>query len=122
MIAFETPCDLLSSSWQAIVCPVNCVGAMGSGLALAMANRDKQLESYYKLLCREGKMKIGTIHYYASSPYKRIVLFPTKDDWRNDSTVDYIEAGLKDFVDSYERNGITNVLFPMLGCGLGKLK
>lgn len=48
-------------------------------------------------------------------------MFPTKKHWRNPSKIEYIESGLKKFVENYERIGIESIAFPKLGCGNGNL-
>lgn len=35
--------------------------------------------------------------------------------------IEYIDAGLKKFVDSYQEKGINSISFPRLGCGNGGL-
>ena len=47
--------------------------------------------------------------------------FPTKRHWRQQSRPEYIEQGLRKFVDTYHVYGITSVSFPLLGCGNGEL-
>jgi len=51
-----------------------------------------------------------------------IINFPTKYDWRNKSRIEYIEAGLRYFVEHYKEWGIKSVAFPQLGCGEGGLE
>lgn len=50
-----------------------------------------------------------------------ILNFPTKQHWRNPSKLEWIEAGLKKFLRSYQKLGITEISFPRLGCGNGGL-
>lgn len=50
-----------------------------------------------------------------------ILLFPTKEHWRNSSKIEYIEDGLKKFVEMYAEKQIQSIAFPMLGCGCGGL-
>lgn len=121
MIVFEAPEDMLKSAWQTIVVPVNCKGTMGNGLARAMANRYPGLEDYYKHLCKTKQLKIGTVGYWSVTPFKRILILPTKDFWGNPSELSYIDDGLKAFVESYKRNAITAIVFPAIGCGKGEL-
>ena len=47
--------------------------------------------------------------------------FPTKKHWREKSKPEYIEAGLKKFVETYDEKGIVSISFPLLGCGNGEL-
>jgi hypothetical protein len=49
------------------------------------------------------------------------LLFPTKENWRNPSKLEYIEAGLKHFVQIYADKSINSIAFPRLGCGNGAL-
>lgn len=57
--------------------------------------------------------------YYA--PDHWILLFPTKEHWRRPSKLEYIEAGLVKFVQTYAEKNITSIAFPRLGCGNGEL-
>lgn len=50
-----------------------------------------------------------------------VLLFPTKKDWHEPSRLEYIEAGLKKFVETYAEKGITSIAFPKIGCGCGSL-
>jgi O-acetyl-ADP-ribose deacetylase (regulator of RNase III) len=63
---------------------------------------------------------IGCLHLYPT-PDRVIINFPTKKHWRDPSRVDYIEAGLVEFVRIYEQHGLSSVAFPQLGCGQGGL-
>ena len=55
------------------------------------------------------------------APDHLILLFPTKESWRNPSKIEYIEEGLSKFVRSYAQHSITSIAFPKLGCGNGEL-
>jgi O-acetyl-ADP-ribose deacetylase (regulator of RNase III) len=112
--------DIFASTAQVIVNHVNCKGHMGKGLALAFKQRYPQMFAIYRHECREGKLHIGQLTLYkVSAPW--ILNFPTKDHWRDDSKVEYLEAGLQYFVAHYKALEITSIAFPKLGAGLGKL-
>jgi O-acetyl-ADP-ribose deacetylase (regulator of RNase III) len=112
--------DIFDSTAQVIVNPVNCKGHMGKGLALAFKQRYPQMFASYQQDCRDGMLRIGQPTLYtASTPW--ILNFPTKDHWRDNSKMEYIEAGLQYFVTNYKALGIKSVAFPKLGAGLGKL-
>jgi O-acetyl-ADP-ribose deacetylase (regulator of RNase III) len=74
----------------------------------------------YQQECREGKLRIGQPTLYKASP-PWILNFPTKDHWRDDSKVEYLEEGLQYFVAHYKALAIKSIAFPKLGAGLGKL-
>ena len=60
------------------------------------------------------------LHIYRA-PGRIIVNFPTKRHWRQRSRVEYIEVGLREFVERYTDYGVSSVSFPRLGCGHGGL-
>jgi hypothetical protein len=116
---FDTGCDLL-------VCPVNCKGKMGKGLALDFKRRFPWLEDHYILQCnlrgpmftplRPGEPRV------ANGPDASIVLFPTKNHYRNPSEMWMVTTGLffmRHVLD--ELQATPSIAFPALGCGLGEL-
>ncbi len=112
--------NLFDCKVQTLVNPVNTVGVMGKGLALAFKNRYPDMFQEYKSQCDRGELSIGSLHLYKSSDYW-ILNFPTKKHWRNKSQIAFIKAGLKTFIDSYPSMGIDSIAFPKLGCGYGGL-
>lgn len=115
--------DLFKSGCEALVNTVNCKGVMGKGLALAFKNKYPKMFRAYKHACDNGLMKIGCISQYKDSSGITIINFPTKDHFRQPSRLEYIEAGLEEFVKCYQRGiyDFKSIAFPMLGCGLGGL-
>lgn len=112
--------NLFESPAQTLVNTVNTVGAMGKGIALQFKQYFPAMFAEYHQLCLSGKLEIGTLHIY-HAPRKKILNFPTKQDWRRPSKLEYIEAGLDTFVRIYQEAGIQSVAFPPLGCGNGEL-
>lgn len=93
---------------------------MGKGLALAFKQRYPEMFTVYKQECEAGRLRIGhPTLYCASTPW--ILNFPTKDDWREPSKLEYIDRGLRYFVDNYRQANITSIAFPQLGTLNGKL-
>ncbi len=132
--------DLFFSDYQTIIISVNCVGVMGKGIASRAKYQFPDVYVYYQDLCRSRKIKYGKPYLYkressftaelADEPdtmtngvqTKWFLLFPTKDHWRNDSSLEGIEAGLHWVLKNYKKNGIQSLSLPALGCGLGNLK
>ena len=112
--------DIFSSPAKIIVNTVNTVGVMGKGIALEFKNKYPDMFQSYKEICHEGKLDIGTLYLWKKSE-KWVMLFPTKKHWRNPSKLEYIESGLKKFVDNWDRLGADSIAFPRLGCGNGGL-
>lgn len=112
--------DLLSSPAQVQVNTVNVVGVMGKGIALQFKNKYPEMFSAYQRMCENHILDTGKLYLW-KSPEKWVLMFPTKKHWRNPSKIEYIESGLKKFVDNYEQLGIESIAFPRLGCGNGNL-
>ena len=111
---FDSPCNVL-------VNPTNCIGPMGAGLAKQFRDRYPGLESRYREFCNNGDIKPGILSLYPINYDLRILNFPTKDNWRDNSKFEFIEVGLDKFIQTYKKRGITSIAFPLLGSGLGGL-
>ena len=112
--------DIFESPAQVIVNTVNTVGVMGKGLALAFKKRYPDMFEKYKQACDNNSLTIGKLMLFYEADHW-LLLFPTKEHWRNPSKLEYIEAGLQKFVRAYADKSITSVAFPRLGCGNGGL-
>ncbi len=113
--------DMFESKAKTLVNTINCVGVMGKGVALEFKNRYPNMFKDYVDRCKSKSVKPGVPYYYADLLGTSIINFPTKDDWRSQSDINYVINGLKWFIDNYEELGITSVAFPPLGCGNGGL-
>lgn len=112
--------DIFQSPAQVIVNTVNTVGVMGKGIAKRFREVYPEMYREYQDFCELGLLEIGKLWIYKTEN-KWILNFPTKKHWRNPSKIEYIEAGLKKFIETYEERGITSISFPQLGCGNGGL-
>lgn len=112
--------DLFKSPAQVIVNTVNTVGVMGKGIALEYKNRYPQMFERYREYCDKKKLQVGKLMLWYA-PDHWILLFPTKEHWRNPSKLKYIEQGLDKFVRTYAEKQIVSIAFPRLGCGNGEL-
>lgn len=104
---------------------VNCVGVMGTGVALAFKNKYPEMFKEYVRQCKEKEIAPGKPSVWKQgdmfSKGIEIINFPTKNHWRNPSKYEYIENGLI-WLSSYLENkeGLT-ITLPALGCGHGGL-
>lgn len=123
MIIILKNTDIFNSSAQALVNPVNCVGVMGKGLALQFKMRDPDLYESYRIACQLEHIRIGYSYvYFSSKLQKYIINFPTKVHWKDSSQLEYIEQGMKDFVNRViPEYNLKTIAFPKIGCGLGGL-
>ncbi len=112
--------DLFTSPAKVLVNTVNTVGVMGKGIAYDFKRIYPEMFEQYQYYCESGMLDIGKLWLY-KTPHKWILNFPTKKHWRSKSKIEYIEAGLHKFADTYDSKGIDSISFPMLGCGNGEL-
>lgn len=117
--------NLFDARTEAIVNPVNCVGVMGKGLALAFKQRFPNNYAAYRKACATHELRIGRIYTYhlteqEGMPYY-IVNFPTKNHWRDSSKLSYILDGLDALARTIQDTPIHSIAIPPLGCGLGGL-
>jgi O-acetyl-ADP-ribose deacetylase (regulator of RNase III) len=121
MVKIERGKTIFESTAQTLVNTINCVGVMGKGLALEFKNRYPAMFDKYKSFCDKGVFKPGVLWIYKADDGKWVLNFPTKIDWRNPSKIEYLEEGLKKFVEIWKEKGITSIAFPLLGCTNGGL-
>lgn len=112
--------DIFNSPAQVIVNTVNTVGVMGKGLALAFKQKYPKMFISYRNACEKKQLTVGKLMLFHAPDYW-ILLFPTKENWRNPSKLEYIEKGLMKFVNTYAEKNVTSIAFPKLGCGNGEL-
>lgn len=114
--------SIFDSGADAIVNAVNCVGVMGGGLAKAFKDRFPHMNEQYEVKCKLGLLKPGQLDIYIiNSTPKYIINFPTKDDWRNPSLLDYIYQGRAELLFTAWKWKMNSIAIPALGCGLGGL-
>ena len=117
--------DIFGSSCEALVNPVNTIGTMGKGLALAFRKHFPESSKLYMNHCEMGLMEVGKIYPTFTGferPAKWIIHFPTKKHWKNHSELKWIADGLVDMCKFIKERKIKSVAIPMLGCGLGGLE
>lgn len=115
--------NILQTSAQAIVVPVNLIGVMGAGLAKQVKQEYPWVDKEYRKLCKDGTWRMGYIRRVYNSEYseKEFFLFPTKQHWKEHSRLEYIDAGLRDLVRECFWVPPQSLAIPALGCGLGGL-
>lgn len=96
---------------------------MGAGLAKQAAQREPQLLKQHRLYCDKGFLKPG--FPMGIGKYSKYILFPTKDNWRHPSQLEWILEGLEK-VKSWQGllwppHPEETIAIPALGCGLGGL-
>lgn len=117
-------CDgsIFDSGADVLVCPVNCVGVMGKGLALAFKRRYSQIQHAYTAMLERGWLTIRRPSLVRVNEGQRVVLFATKAHWKDNSDINDVKAGLGVMAHAIAKgNPMGSIAFPALGCGLGGL-
>lgn len=110
--------DLRKDVTQNIVVTVNCKGVMGAGVALEAKKLWPELAMRWREECLLCDKQAGKIYSYY--PYNRILLATTKNDYRQDSKLEWVEAILRELsIRGFEADVAVGI--PALGCGRGGL-
>lgn len=110
--------SIFDSTADVLVCPVNCVGVMGAGLALEFKRRWPEMFEWYQIQCQKRAMWVGSAIYLDEFS---IMLCATKSHWKYPSKMRWVDNCLFDLVSIAMRDKITSIALPQLGCGCGGL-
>lgn len=116
--------DILNADVEALINTVNCVGVMGRGIALQFRKAFPANYEAYKLVCDRGELHPGELFVFSTGRLtnpRYIINFATKDHWKGNSKLSYIESGLQSLQQEIQRLGISSIAIPPLGAGLGGL-
>ena len=115
--------NLLAAPVQALVNPVNCVGAViGKGAALAMRRAFPEMMAPYIAACEAGEIQPGRIWpWQPPSGGPQILCLPTKRNWRDPALLEDVRSGLDALVAIVLVRGITSLAMPGVGCEPGEL-
>lgn len=106
--------NIFNSKADVLINTVNCVGAMGKGIALEFRRRYPCMFDEYKKTCELGLLKPGQIlPYRKQTPW--IFNFAIKNDWKQPAKIEWIEECLIKFVKTYQKLGIKSAAFPWMG-------
>lgn len=114
----------LHSQGNWVVVPTNCMitkgsAVMGGGIALDAAEKFPNLPKEYA-----ESLLISQIEFYYDNDI-RVILLPTKVDWRNPSSLSLIELGVLHLTRLVKTKpswfASCKIVVPAIGCGLGGL-
>ena len=114
--------NLLESEAEALVNTVNTVGVMGKGIALMFKERFPLNMQLYAKACKDNQVQTGRMFVTNTESLigpKWIVNFPTKQHWKADSRLEWIEEGLQDLRSFLIEQKVKSIAIPPLGAGNG---
>ena len=91
---------------------------MGKGVALMFKEAFPENFKAYEAACKKKEVKVG--HMFVTERQalmgpKWIINFPTKEHWRGDSKMAWIEAGLEDLKRVIKEKKIRSIAIPRSG-------
>ena len=116
--------DILQDDAEALVNTVNCVGAMGRGIALQFKKAFPANFKAYAAACTKAEVQPGRMFVFKTGQItnpRYIINFPTKRHWRGASRLEDIDSGLQALVETIGQYNIQSIAVPPLGSGLGGL-
>lgn len=116
--------NLLDARVEALVNTVNTVGVMGKGIALMFKERYGRNFDLYAAACKAKKLKVGQMFVTETGELagpRWIINFPTKEHWKGNSRLEWVESGLEDLKRVLRERKIRSVAVPPLGAGNGGL-
>ncbi|MBP0029836.1 macro domain-containing protein [Roseofilum sp. Guam] len=132
--------DMFFSKMQTLTITVNLQGVMGKGLAARAKSQFPDIFVRYREACKNKQITANRPYLYKreaaldpdladlGTPLNTLnslqwfLLFATKRQWRQNSRIEDIEAGLNWIRENAVQEGIKSLSLPALGCGLGKLQ
>lgn len=118
--------NVLDAEVEALVNTVNTVGVMGKGVALMFKEAYPDNFRQYAAACKRGEVRTGRMFVTELPPRldggpRWIVNFPTKQNWRGRTRMEWITEGLRDLRRFLVEQSVASVAIPPLGCGAGGL-
>lgn len=119
---------------DAVVVTINCVGAMGRGIALECKQRMPWLYTTYRRFCNRGAYSPGQINFNLGvfegcksksegrCNHESVILLPTKMHWKHPSRLEWIESGIQDLAELAIRKGFKHVDMTLPGGCNGWIK
>ncbi|MDO8725633.1 MAG: macro domain-containing protein [Candidatus Methanoperedens sp.] len=106
--------DIFTSDAEVIVNTVNCVGAMGKGIALEFKKRYPDLYAAYRQACARKEIQPGHVWIYQAKD--RIIFNASvKDDWRDASRIVWVESCLKELIEHCRTMKVKSLALPWMG-------
>lgn len=124
IVPFNREQDFFSIPGDVWIVPVNCVGVMGKGLALACKQRFPYVFYQYQSMCEDVLFPLtpGKAVAISDAGNQFLMLAATKDHWRQPSKLEWIEELIRVEIPILLRQWNCKApIIPALGCGNGGL-
>lgn len=119
MIVYKTG-DLFTTTKTVIGHGVNCKGAMGSGIAVAVKNLFPENYQAYHNICVKQMLKPGMVYPYREKG-KVILNIATQNKTGRDAHLDWVAIGMWKALGYCEDRNFDGLAIPRIGAGIGGL-
>lgn len=114
-------CSIFDVESESYVNTVNCVGVMGAGIAQEFKSRYPNMFELYRIECELGKIKPGNCNTYYSDKHNHYIFnLSVKRDWKEWSTVEWVESAVRHLKLEIIERDIKSVALPLIGGKNGK--
>lgn len=101
---------------------VNCMGKMGSGIAVLFKNEFPEMYESYAKLCEQKKLKLGMVYPWHEEELELWVFnLATQFKTGRNADLDAVRMTVKKMLAFCEKKCITSVGLPQIGSGIGGL-
>ncbi len=110
--------SIFDTQVDAYVNTINCVGAMGAGIALEFKNRYPKMFQDYKEQCSKHLIRPGDCYIWHTNDTNDshyVLGLAVKNDWRHWSTLEWLESSIKSLKLVILENDIKSVNLPLPG-------
>ena len=104
--------DILFSSMQTLVLPVNCDGLLSDSLGARFRRKYSLMHQKYRSLCEQQLLKPGLLWMFRAKVHV-ILVFPICSG-SYDAQRENLKAGLKKIKQVYKEKGVESMAFPLL--------
>lgn len=114
--------DLFTSTSLALAHGVNCIGAMGSGIAVEFRERYPDMYLSYRTLCKNKKLKLGMVYLYKDQNSGRYIFnLATQDQPGANAELWAVVATMTKAVNKCKELGLPEIALPKIASGIGGL-
>jgi len=107
--------SIFDTDVDAYVNTINTTGVMGAGIALEFKKRYPLMFSEYKQKCHLKEIKPGDCYVFKGDDGIYLLGLAVKNDWRNWSTVEWIDQSIKSMKLVILENDIKSISMPLPG-------
>jgi O-acetyl-ADP-ribose deacetylase (regulator of RNase III) len=113
--------DLFTTDAPALAHGVNCVGAMGAGIAKEFRDKYPDMYAGYRKICTANALRPGEIFMWDNGRQPAVFNIASQRQTGADARYHWLIAGMCNMAVEMCYLGLDRVAMPKIGCGIGGL-